>query len=60
MELSKTTHFFLHANDTLVHLLRPIEQLNCESIDWVVGSGSLTKTDVIKLLNKIQKLDAIH
>lgn len=55
--LSKTTHWFIKSDKGLVNLLKPIKQLNCESVKWVVGPMSLAKPELIKLLNKIQTVD---
>jgi len=55
LELSKTTHFFIKSDENLVNLLKPGKQIKCESVNWVVGPKSLAKTELISILNKIQK-----
>jgi hypothetical protein len=55
--LSKNTHYFLCVEEKLLRFLKPMDQLKCESISWVLGAKSLSKNELITLLNnwKINK-----
>ena len=50
--LSKSTHWFIKADEHLFKLLSTIQQLKCESVEWVIGPKSLSKTELTSLLNK--------
>ena len=57
LELSRTTHWFIKVDNNLSNLLHNTRQLECESMNWVVGPKSISKPELILLLNRLQTMD---
>ena len=55
--LTKHTHYFIKANDKLLIFLSSLDQLDYESSKWVCGAKSMSKKELINILDHSLKLN---